>query len=336
MASGNKLISIIVPVYNASKSLSDCIESILAQTYPFFELILIDDGSKDNSLEICESYREKDDRIVLMHQENAGVSAARNAGLSLAKGDYFCFVDSDDTIEAEMLEKLYDAIKRTNADLSICGFKRISSKGITKISSMPEEVTGKVNIANFVAEHYLEGLVSSPCGRLYKNIQSLQKEFDRNISLGEDLKFNIQYFEKIEKLVVIEDCLYRYVDAESSLTKIYKQGHYEAICDIYETTIQYFLRVFKNIKDIVLKNVNYKLFSFCISFMSQNMAKAGLKESKVFIATICDNKLLQDAIRDLPNMSFARNLYVWGIKRKAVSWLWIISYLKLLIFKYLI
>lgn len=328
MANGNELISIIVPVFNASKYLSDCIESILSQTYPFFELILVDDGSKDNSLEICEACQKKDNRIILFHQENAGVSVARNTGLSLAKGNYFCFVDSDDSIEPEMLEKLYDAIKKSNAELSICGFKSISQKGIIERCHISKEITGKVNVANFVLENYLEGFVSSPWAKLYKNIPSLKKEFDKNISLGEDLKFNIQYFEETQRLIIIEDCLYRYLDAEGSLSKIYKQDNYEAICDIYETTLQYLLKVFGNIEGIALKNVNYKLFSFCTSFMLQNMIKANFKESKAFIAKICDNEALQNAVLDLPHLSFVKKMYVWGIKRKDVSWLWLLSLTK--------
>lgn len=256
------MISIIVPVYNASKYLRECIESILVQSYHNFELILVDDGSKDNSLEICQSYIARDSRIIVFHQENAGVSAARNAGLSLARGEYFCFVDSDDSVEPDMIEKLYNSIIKANADLSICGFKNISSKGVTTKQAVKEEIIGEVEIAHFVVEHYLEWLVSSPCGKMYKNIQYPTKKFDVNISLGEDLKFNVQYFEHIEKIVIIEDCLYRYMDAEGSLTKTYRNGNYEAICNIYETTIQYLQRTNGSIDVFNLKKVNYKLFSF--------------------------------------------------------------------------
>lgn len=99
------MVSIIVPIYNAEQYISKCIESILAQTYRDFELILVDDGSTDMCGKICDEYAKQDSRVHVIHQENKGVSAARNAGISLAKGEYIMFVDSDDFITENMLEK---------------------------------------------------------------------------------------------------------------------------------------------------------------------------------------------------------------------------------------
>ena len=106
------IISIIVPVYNAEKYLSRCIDSILRQTFADFELILVNDGSSDKSKEICEKYLESDPRIKLINQENSGVSAARNTGLDNASGEYIGFVDSDDFIEKNMYEELYNILKK--------------------------------------------------------------------------------------------------------------------------------------------------------------------------------------------------------------------------------
>lgn len=333
MVNHKELISVIVPVYNASRYLDVCIQSILSQTYALFELILVDDGSKDNSLEICKLYQKKDNRIIVIHQENAGVSVARNIGLSVMKGQYFCFVDSDDSIESDMLEKLYDAICINDAELAICGFKSISKKGIRECQALSENIIGKENIAIFVLEHYLEWLVSSPWGKLYRNVPFSTRSFDLRISLGEDLKFNIQYFEKIKKITVIEDCLYRYMDAEGSLTKTYKEGNYEAMCDIYDITIQYIKRIFGSIDEIDLTKVNYKLFSFCISFMSQNIVVSSIKQEKAFISKICSNVSLQYAIGNLPSISLIRKLYVWGIKKKYINYLCFLSLIKSIVYK---
>lgn len=114
------LISIIVPVYNVENYIRECIDSILAQTISSFELILVDDGSKDESGKICDEYADTDDRIRVIHKENGGLSSARNRGLDEAKGDYICFVDSDDAVSADYLEKLYAAIKKGNADIVVC------------------------------------------------------------------------------------------------------------------------------------------------------------------------------------------------------------------------
>jgi glycosyltransferase involved in cell wall biosynthesis len=114
------LISVIVPVYNVENYIGECIDSILAQTMSSFELILVDDGSKDASGRICDEYAELDSRIRVIHKENGGLSSARNRGLDEAKGDYICFVDSDDAVSADYLEKLYAAIKRDNTDIVVC------------------------------------------------------------------------------------------------------------------------------------------------------------------------------------------------------------------------
>ena len=127
MANELSLISIIVPVYKVEQYLHRCIDSILAQTYPNLEIILVDDGSPDRSGEICDEYAEKDSRIKVIHQKNAGVSTARNAGLDICTGEYVAFVDSDDYLESDMIQKLQDGIG--DADLCGCGLIRENQDG---------------------------------------------------------------------------------------------------------------------------------------------------------------------------------------------------------------
>ena len=114
------LISVIVPVYNVENYIRECIDSILAQTLSFFELILVDDGSKDDSGRICDEYKAADNRIRVVHKKNGGLSSARNRGLDEAVGDYVCFIDSDDSVRPDFLEKLYEGITKNDADLSLC------------------------------------------------------------------------------------------------------------------------------------------------------------------------------------------------------------------------
>ena len=114
------LISIIIPVYNVEQYLSRCIDSVINQTYKNLEIILIDDGSTDDSGEICDEYALKDNRIKVMHKQNGGVSSARNEGLDISKGNYIGFIDSDDFIEKDMYEFLYDLLTKNNCDISCC------------------------------------------------------------------------------------------------------------------------------------------------------------------------------------------------------------------------
>ena len=119
------LISVIVPVYNVEKYLDKCIQSIVDQTYTNLEIILVDDGSPDNSGAICDEWAEKDNRIKVIHKANGGLSDARNAGLDIATGEYIAFVDSDDYIELDFYDKLYNVIKATNCDISICNLRKV-------------------------------------------------------------------------------------------------------------------------------------------------------------------------------------------------------------------
>ena len=118
------LISVIVPVYKVEAYLTACVESVLAQTYPNFELILVDDGSPDNCPRMCDEFAARDSRIRVIHKENSGVSAARNSGLNIAKGTYFAFLDSDDLWMPHFLERLMQAVEETDAELVICTFLR--------------------------------------------------------------------------------------------------------------------------------------------------------------------------------------------------------------------
>lgn len=117
------MISIIIPVYKVEAYLADCINSVLAQTCTDFELILVDDGSPDSCGELCDRYAARDSRISVIHQENGGLSAARNAGLDAAKGEYIMFVDSDDWIEPDTLEVMLPLLQNTGADLAVCSFQ---------------------------------------------------------------------------------------------------------------------------------------------------------------------------------------------------------------------
>ncbi len=124
-----ELISVIIPVYGVEKYLARCVDSVLAQTYADLEVILVDDGSPDNCPAICDAYAARDERVRVHHQPNAGLSAARNAGLDTAGGAYVGFVDSDDYIAPDMYEKLYAALRDTGADMSLCGYQYVDEAG---------------------------------------------------------------------------------------------------------------------------------------------------------------------------------------------------------------
>ena len=123
------LVSVIIPVYNVEKYLHRCLNSVKNQSFKNLDVILIDDGSTDKSGEICENYCKEDFRFRVIHQKNRGQATARNLALDMAKGDYICFVDSDDYIEKTMIETLYNSITNNNADIAVCGYNRVNETG---------------------------------------------------------------------------------------------------------------------------------------------------------------------------------------------------------------
>ncbi|MDO5292492.1 MAG: glycosyltransferase [bacterium] len=204
------LVSVIIPIYNAASYLEKCIESVIQQTYEKLQIILINDGSTDNSLEICNKFRKKDIRIEVISTENEGVSAARNKGLASAKGQYLCFMDSDDYIETNMIERLYKRYVNTSVQLSICGFYEII--GYTKI----QRTIGRVQQLD--KEHAIEQLLEEESYRGYLwnkmfDVEIIKKHkicFDSSIKVWEDVLFVAEYLMYCNKIVYDPQPLYYY------------------------------------------------------------------------------------------------------------------------------
>lgn len=199
------MISIIVPVYKAEKFLHRCVDSILDQSYTDFELLLINDGSPDNSGAICDEYAAKDSRVRVFHKENGGVSSARNLGLDNAKGEWVAFVDSDDWIDPIYLEKL---IKDINSDWVIGGY--VGIPGGEKCST--KDCSYDKNSFGMLIEQHQKDLIRSPWGSLLKLsiIRDNNISFDSKVRLGEDTIFNYQYLYYCESIKTISACNYFY------------------------------------------------------------------------------------------------------------------------------
>ena len=147
-----ELISVIVPVYNVEKFIDKCIDSIINQSYSKLEIIIIDDGSIDSSGKKCDKWAQKDSRIKVIHQNNKGVAETRNVGILHANGKYISFVDPDDYIDTEMIEKLYNALVQTNSQISICNFKHIKNNKNTKVTEETKVFSKEEAIVNLLLE----------------------------------------------------------------------------------------------------------------------------------------------------------------------------------------
>lgn len=210
------LITIIVPVYNAKKYLRDCIESILSQTYHNLEIILIDDGSTDGSEKFVDDYAKSDKRIKVVHQKNMGLSDARNTGLKHATSKYITFVDSDDRIEPNMIENLFNALIDSQADIAICSFKEIYPNSKTKGFShnYPKQVfTTEQALANMLQEN---GFMVSATMKLFPTnyFKGIKFPVDK---LHEDVGTTYKLIMEAKKIVFIPNEYYVYVHHNNSI-----------------------------------------------------------------------------------------------------------------------
>ena len=208
-------ISIIVPVYKTEKYLDKCIESILNQTFKDFELILVDDGSPDNCGKICDEWAKKDDRIVVIHKENGGVSKARNTALDIIKGEYVGFVDSDDTIEPTMYEELYNNLIDSNAQISVCDFNFITPSGSQSNSREPK-------IQVYESSEALEIIFKSTpfaghlCNKLFSADLFDEVRLDEDICIFEDTLTVLRILMNPIKIAYFSKPLYNYYLHETS------------------------------------------------------------------------------------------------------------------------
>ena len=189
-------LSIIIPVFRAECFLNRCIDSVLNQTFSDYELILINDGSPDRSGEICDEYAKRDPRITVYHQQNLGVSAARNAGLKIASGRFLTFVDSDDAIECTAYEEMIKTAKETNAEIVCCGVKYYSEIGEYKRSDLTKEfICNRDEMLQALYERP-DPLGGSCCNKVFRRDIVSGIEFHEDVTMGEDWLYLFETFKR--------------------------------------------------------------------------------------------------------------------------------------------
>ena len=237
----NSLITIIVPVYNSEKTLHRCVDSILDQTYQNFEILLINDGSKDHSGDICDEYAKRDTRVRVFHKENNGVSAARNTGLDNAKGAWVSFVDSDDWISSEYLNVLYKEAIVTNADVVTCDFFEVGRNGIRMCNAFDWSAKNFTDINSIGKGQLLSVVISLSYGTVWNSIiakdliNMRDLRFDINYKYGEDTLFMFQVYMYASLSRHIMRPLYYYdrtneLSATNNITCQYYKNRLSIIC----------------------------------------------------------------------------------------------------------
>lgn len=304
----NPFISIIIPVYKVEAYINKCLDSILAQNYDDFEVILVDDGSPDNSGTICDEYSSKDARVKVIHKANAGVGAARNSGIDVAKGEWIMFVDSDDYIDQGMLQSGVDAIAN-NKDTDVILFYNSmdnSEKGTNElIDRIFFESKNATANETFVATEYF---AKACCiySKLYKReiIETYSVRF-ANTPVYEDVLFNMNFFTYAKNVFYVDQYFYHYIinPSVSSLTRCVLKPK-----DVLETTKEYLSvekRLFENVEFSKEEKLNIRKRFFLLAKRSvwdmyrQNLAGVSVDERV---------KLLKDFIPQFRKFDFSGNM----------------------------
>jgi glycosyltransferase involved in cell wall biosynthesis len=274
-----KMVSIIIPVYNAQEYLGYCLNSIVSQTYQQIEIILVNDGSTDNSLTICENYAGLDSRVSVITIENSGVSNARNAGLDAAKGEYIQFVDSDDIIRSDMVEDFVNFMETYHMDLVVCGFEMITlgqdiyNRQITPFTSdiMGAEcvLTREMFFDRMAFILWRTTTLECSWNKIFRRriIEDKHIRFPENISLGEDFCFNMDYFRYINGVVFTNKKYYYYMQSnQAALTRKYRP-------DLFENQMNLIHRFHHLIEDYVQmsENEQKELAEYTVSKMMSSL-----------------------------------------------------------------
>lgn len=338
--------SIVLPVYNVEKYLDRCVNSILKQNYDDYEIILVDDGSKDSCGQLCDEWTKKDSRIKTIHKENAGLGYARNTGLEAAQGKYVFFLDSDDYIRPDMLYEVWKVIQMDKAEAVFFGFERIDKNGnsVLQLRPCPEKklYTDKMVIMNQLLPDFI---ARNPYTGISRNLRIsawncclsgdfLKKNGLKFVSereyISEDVYFYIELFACLQRVSIMDNIFYCYCQNAGSLTFSYKKDRYERLKKFYQemdnkaNVLQYDGQVQLRLNESFIASV-----MGCLKMEVANSKKIGIRESYRRMKTISGDEYLYQAVKNYPLDRYEKTwkFFAWGI----VSKNYIILYITLLL-----
>ena len=298
-------ISIVIPIYNAEDHLQRCVDSVLNQTEKNIEIILVDDGSKDNSIEIFKNYLNQDKRVQLIHQENSGVSAARNRGIEQACGEYIGFIDSDDWIEPNMYECLLREANQASADIVICDARTVYEDGKIQADTITQLSGNQILQKSEFTPSLLLEMAGSAWRCIYKNHRyndKLQKQktilFPLGVKFSEDRIFNLYAFGQANKICYIKKAFYnRYMNEKSTVHRFH-QDYFEACkksMDGIEQAIRYAWEDNNELQKVYLSQfITGAIGAICNYYYKTSTLRAA--ERKKMVKGLCEDSQLRNAI----------------------------------------
>lgn len=275
----NLKISVIIPVYNAEKTLHRCVDSILVQTFSDFEVLLIDDGCKDNSGNICDEYAKKDSRVKVVHKDNGGVSSARNVGLDKAKGEWITFIDADDYIASDF----FSVIDNNDCDFIIGQSQHFDPSGKYWYSERlsPQKVLSEEKKRDFLEHNLLWHIMRTPWGKFFKRDLIASIRFDEGMKVGEDTVFVHDYLLHCTNIAVVDSTTYYYFDSDDNVNVKYSMSPQESL-DHLKKIIEHYRKL--NVKSPQFEFFEFRFFlSLCQDLMEE---KSKLWYGDNFIANL--------------------------------------------------
>lgn len=332
------LVSIIMPVYNVEKYIERCIQSILNQTYKEFELIIVNDGSPDKSINIANNYKKLDNRIYIINKENGGLSDARNVGLTHARGKYILFLDSDDYIEKSLLEETVMMAEKNDAEVVMFGYYVDYCNVNEEVWKqdevlLPTQIYNREKLKDIVPEKNFLKLLGYAWNKLYKYefLMENQAIFTKGLSLIEDINFNAPLLGKVNKLVILEKALYHYIQRDrETLGNTYYKDCYELQCKVNKLREDMFKEwnIDENkIRGVLIENhIGGIRYSFFNIFYTKNQLSLGEKYREV--RNMLKDDLTQRMIKDYHASTLKDKVFKGMVEYKLILLLCLVYYLK--------
>ena len=320
----DSLISIVIPIYNAEKYLEECLNSIKNQTYKNIEVIMVNDGSKDNSETICKRFSEDDTRFRYFTKVNGGVSSARNLGLDNVKGEYITFIDADDWIAEKHLELLINSIKKTNSDIGVSSYKEFNNKDTYYIRVYTKQEKNLLNFEKMNRDKFLslfpKLMSANVCfnnavSKLFRKDLVKNLRFDTSIKYGEDLDFYFRLYLNVDSISYVDELTYVYRIHGDSTTSNFNQEHAEQ-----ELTI--FKQMYEKIQEIGLPTIHYfnklkKLLELRMDFLENKvLLNEYLDFLKIIEGTVTYPNTLISVVIPIYNVSPYLRLCLESIKNQ--------------------
>ena len=321
-------ISIVVPVYNVEKYLEECVDSLLNQTVPAHEIILVNDGSKDSSGLICDRYAQSNPQVKVVHKQNAGLGMARNTGLENVTGDYVIFIDSDDFCQRDMVEKLSEMVSETGCDTCKTSFNRVDMQGnflfadtihpgVFKAEQVQQDLLPRM-IGSAPDRH--DSIPMSACCTMY-SMQIINEHGLRFVSerewISEDIIFNIAYFSKAKHVVLSDYIGYNYRINPHSLTTTYKPDRFEKCLALYkeEARLLSELELYEFCRLRLIRQF-FVYLRMCFAQLTPQASKLSRKEAVCQIQNICDHPQVRQMIDEYPirKLGIKQQVFLYLVK----------------------